>query len=135
MVLGVDQYYYISLREDQDSVCLIMTPDEGSIITDAGHKERRELMKFFQHTLVSIVKSLSKISEEIQLPIAHVPCPQCDKLHIPLDVVVSTRKRCLRCKTKIPLGYYSDLAEKGNKGIANSYNSVKQLLMDIICSN
>ena len=119
MVLGDDQYYYISLCEDQDSVCLIMTPDENSIITDAGYEEQRELIKFFQYTLVSIVKSFSKISEEIQLPIAHVPCPQCDKLHIPLDVVLSTRKRSLRCKTKIPLGYYSDLAEKGNKSIAN----------------
>ena len=118
MVLGDDQYYYISLREDQESVCLIMTPDENGIITDAGYDERRELMKFFQETLVNIVKSLSKISEGIQLPIAHVPCPQCDKLHFQLDMVLSTRKRSLRCKTKIPLGYYSDLAEKGNKVVA-----------------
>ena len=118
MVLGDDQYYYISLCEDQDSVCLIMTPDEDGIIRDAGYEERKELMKFFQSTLVNIVKSLSKTLEEIQLPVAHVPCPQCDKLHIKLDMVLSTRKRSLRCKTKLPLGYYLDLAEKGNKAVA-----------------
>ena len=115
MILGEEQYYYISLCEDRDSVRLIMTPDENGITTDAGYEERRELIKFFQHILVRIVKSLSKISEGIQLPIAYVPCPQCDELHIQLDMVVSTRQRCLRCKTKLPPGYYCDLAEKGKK--------------------
>lgn len=115
MVLGEDQYYYVSLCEEQDSICLIMTPDENGIITDIGLKERRELHKFFDATLINVVKSLSKKSEEIQLPIAHVPCPQCDKLHFRLEVVCATRKRALRCKTKIPLSYCSDLAEKGSK--------------------
>lgn len=118
MVLGDNQYYYISLREDQDSICLIMTPDEDGIITDAGLEERRKLVKFFKDTLVNIVKSLSKTSEEIQLPIAHVPCPQCDKLHFSLDIVCSAKKRALRCKTKLPLGYYSDLAGKGSEYVA-----------------
>ena len=113
MVLADDQYYYVSLCEEQDSICLIMTPDENGIITEAGLEERRDLVKFFNVTLVNIVKSLSKKSEEILLPIAHVPCPQCYKLHFTLEFVCAT-KRALRCNTKIPLGYYSDLAEKGS---------------------
>ena len=114
MVLADDQYYYVSLCEQQDSICLIMTPDERGIISETGLEERRELVKFFNVILVNIVKSLSKKSEEIQLPIAHVPCPQCYNLHFTLEVVCATKKRALRCKTKIPLDYYSDLAEKGS---------------------
>ena len=114
MVLADDQYYYVSLCEEQDSICLIMAPDEKGSISETGLVERRHLVKFFDVTLANIVKSLSKKSEEIQLPIAHVPCPQCCKIHFALEVVCATKKRALRCKTKIPLDYYSDLAEKGN---------------------
>ena len=115
MVLGDDQYYYISLREDKDSICLIMTLDENGVTTGAYLKERRELLKFFRNALENVVKSLSKMSEEeIKLPIAYVPCPQCDRLHFSLDFVCNAKKRALRCKTKLRLGYYSDLAERGS---------------------
>ena len=113
MVLGDNQYYYISLREDQDSICLIMTSDENMIIEDTELEERRELVKYCHETLHKIVNSLSKKPDEICEPTAYVPCPQCDKLHFRLDFVCSAKKRALRCKTKLPFGYYSDLAEKG----------------------
>ena len=114
MVLGDNQYYYVSLCEEQDSICLIITPDESGVITTIDLEERKQLVNFFGVTLVKIVKSLSKMSEEIKLPVAHVPCPHCNELHIELEVVCATKKRPLRCKTKIPLNYYSDLAERGN---------------------
>ena len=113
MVLGDDQYYYISLCEDLESIRLIMTPDEDGNITENGLKERRELVEYFYETLVSVVKSLSKSSEDIHLPTAYVVCPQCDELHFTLDLVLGAKKRALRCKTKLPLGYYSDLAKEG----------------------
>ena len=114
MVLGDDQYYYISLCEDQDSICLIMTLDETGVTKDAYLEERRELLNFFHVTLKNIVRSLSKMSEEeIKLPIAYVPCPQCSNLHFSLDIVSNAKKRALRCKTKLRFGYYSDLAEGG----------------------
>ena len=113
MVLGDDQYYYISLREELYSICLIMTLDENGVIKGAHLEERRELLKFFHVSLENIVRSLSKMSEEeIKLPIAYVPCPQCENLHFSLDFV-SNAKRALRCKTKLPSGYYSDLAGGG----------------------
>ena len=114
MVLGDNQYYYVSLCEEQDSICLIITPDESGVVTNIEYKERRQLVNFFGITLVNIVKSLSKMPEEIKLPVAHVPCPQCNELHIELEVVCATKKRALRCRTKIPLDHYSDLAERGN---------------------
>ena len=113
MVLGDDQYYYISHCEDQGSICLIMTPDENGIVSDAGLEARRDLINHVNTTLISIVKSISKVSGEFQLPVAYVPCPQCDKLHITLEIVCAAKKRALRCKTKLPLGYYCDLARKG----------------------
>ena len=113
MVLGDDQYYYISLCEDQGSICLIMTPDENEQVSDAGLEVRRDLINHINTTLISIIKSISKVSGEFQLPVAYVPCPQCDKLHITLEIVCAAKKRALRCKTKLPLGYYSDLARKG----------------------
>ena len=113
MVLGDDQYYYVSLCEDQGSICLIITPDESQSISVTGLEARRDLIKYVNTTLISIVKSISKVSGEFQLPVAHVPCPQCDKLHFTLEFICAAKKRALRCKTKLPLGYYSDLAEKG----------------------
>ena len=112
MVLGDDQYYYISLCEDQDSICLIMVSDESAESgNDTGFEERRKLVHDFEKALINIVKSLSKSPEEIQLPTAYIPCPRCNELHLLLEFVCS--KRALRCRTKLPLGYYSDL-----KGVA-----------------
>ena len=113
MVLGDNQYYYISLCEDLDTIRLIMTPDESGIITDAGLEERRKLLKHFRKSLFTIAKSLSKLPEDIQKPIALIPCPQCNGLHLQLDLVCNA-KRSVRCITKLPPDYYSDLAEKGS---------------------
>lgn len=113
MVLGDNQYYYISLNEDQGCICLIMTPDESNDITSDELDQRRELVQYFRTTLINIVKSLSKVADELQTPVPFIPCPQCDRLHFTLDIICNAKKRVLRCKTKLPMGYYSNLAVKG----------------------
>ena len=118
MVLGEDQYYYISLCEHQGSICLIMTLDEDNNITsdnipDIIFEQRIELVEYIRTTLNNVVKSLSKIDDEFESPVPYVPCPQCDRLHLKLDMVCNPKKRVQRCKTKLPLGYYSNLGRKG----------------------
>ena len=114
MVLGDNQYYYISLNEDQGNICLIMTPDENNdIVANNELDQRIELVQYIRATLISIVKSLSKAADELQLPVPYVPCPQCDRLHFKLDFICDAKKRALRCKKKLPMGYYSNLAVKG----------------------
>ena len=118
MVLGEDQYYYISLCEDQDSICLIMTLDEdnnrkGSNIPDIIFEQRIELVEYIRTTLDNIVKSLSKMENEFKSPVPYVPCPQCNRLHLELDIVCNANKRVQRCKTKLPSNYYSNLGRKG----------------------
>ena len=118
MVLGEDQYYYISLCEDQGSICLIMTLDEDNNIIndnipDVIFEQRIELIEYIRTTLGNIVKSLSKMADEFQSPVPYVPCPQCDRLHLKLDIVRDAKRRVLRCKTKLPNGYYSNLGGKG----------------------
>ena len=106
--LGADQKYYISRCEEKQSIQLTITvvgDDEEHI------EERRSLIDDITELLDDIVKVFMPATKE--RPSLLIPCPLCPKLHIPLDIVCSSK--VIFCPNdddkSLPRGYYSDLLQ------------------------
>jgi len=128
-VLGNDQVYYILLNQSKESICLIFSPDEDGIVGSEGIKERLELVQYFRDNLTNVMKITNP---SLKSPVPYIPCPQCSGLHFSLDFISgTTRRRFLRCGTKISPDYYSDFRQLS--GNCHLYTYVCNVLMFIVC--
>ena len=112
LVLGSDQYYYVTLSEEKDSIRLAITPDEDGIVSITGLQERWKLIEFFQAKLWQITTKFMPASD---VPESYIPCSLCPILHLKLDEI-RTNKNPLRCsRGKLPANYYKHLRQYPGK--------------------
>ena len=108
LVLGRDQFYYVNLCEDHNSIRLAITPDEDGIVKLQGLQERWRLIEYFDAKLKQIIQSFMPASD---LPQCYIPCSFCSHLHLKLDDIRANDKP-LRCHNrKFPADYYIDIRQ------------------------
>ncbi|XP_065902538.1 uncharacterized protein [Dysidea avara] len=106
LVLGSDQYYYVS--NDNDCIRLVVSPDEDGVVSVAGLQDRWNLIAFFSTKLMEISATFMPASAP---PECYIPCSLCPNLHLKLDEIRANQKplRCL--KGKLHPDYYKHLRQ------------------------
>ena len=125
LALGDDQFYYVILHENKESIWIVFCPDQNGTVGADGIKERLKLFKEFRQNLCD---SLTAIAKSLKKPIPFIPCPICAELHIKLDLICGKRKSVIRCDLgKIPPNYYLDFRDSA--GLLLNYISFDSLLI------
>ena len=109
LVLGSDQYYYVSLSDEKDGIRLAISPDEDGVVSIAGLQNRWDLIEFFSTKLKEITATFMPASAP---PECYIPCSKCPHLHLKLDDIRINEMQ-LRCsRGKLPPDYYKCLRQK-----------------------
>jgi len=108
LVLGIDQYYYVSLSDEKDSIRLAITPDEDGFVGAEGLQNRWNLVEFCRDKLKEITTTFMPASAP---PECYIPCSLCPKLHLKLDDVRATHLQLRCCKGKMARDYYQCLRQ------------------------
>ena len=104
MVLGVGQYYCISLAEEKYSIKLsiVLLPTSKS-----SSEERKELLHFFQGKLQGMV---AEFMPATKLPVGYIPCFHCDRLHAEVELLLNgEQQHCPVVDKPIPPHHYQSL--------------------------
>ena len=110
MILGIGQYYTVSLAEEKFSIQLtiILDPD-----TEHSAELRKDLLQYFQLKLDLVVEDFVSAAKK---PIAYIPCCFCDKLHLKLTLLLQGKQQHCPNKNKpLPLKYYRTLVSDEGK--------------------
>ena len=108
LVLGIDQYYYVTLSDENDSIRLAITPDEDGVVSIAGLQNRWNLIEFFSAKLREITTTFMPASAP---PECYIPCSLCPNLHIRLDEI-RANEMPLRCsRGRLTSDYYKSLRQ------------------------
>ena len=109
LVLGIDQYYYVSLSDEKDSIRLAITPDEDGVVGAEGKQNRWNLVEFCRDKLKEITTTFMPASAP---PECYIPCSLCLNLHLKLDEIRATQLP-LRCsRGKLARDYYQSLRQR-----------------------
>ena len=108
LVLGIDQYYYVSLSGGKDSIRLAITPDEDGVVSAVGLQNRWNLVEFFSDKLKETTETFMPASAP---PECYIPCNLCPKLHLKLDEFRANQLPLHCSKGKLALGYYQSLRQ------------------------
>lgn len=104
MVLGRDQYFSISLCEQQYSIRLSFI-----LLPGAQHSADRriELLQYFQCKLEMVMEDFMKASTK---PVAYIPCCFCDELHVEFQRLLEREQQhCASVGKPLPDEHYRDL--------------------------
>jgi len=110
MVLGIGQYYTISLVEEKFSIQLSIILDSD---TEHSAELRKDLLQYFHSKLDFVVQDFMQAAKK---PIAYIPCCFCNKLHLKLALLLQGKQQHCPHKNKpLPLKYYRTLvSDEGN---------------------
>ena len=108
LVLGSNQYYYVTLSDENDSIRIAISPDEDGVVSITGLQSRRNLIEFFSARLTEITATFMPASAP---PECYIPCSLCPGLHLRLDEI-RAYELPLRCsKGKLTSHYYKSLRQ------------------------
>ena len=108
LVLGIDQYYYVSLSDEKDSIRLAFTPDEYGVVSAEGLQNRWNLIEFFSTKLKEATATFMPASTP---PECYIPCSLCPKLHLKLDEIRANQMPLCCSRGKLARDYYQSLRQ------------------------
>jgi len=112
LVLGIDQYYYVSLSDEKDCIRLAITPDESNVVSITGLQNRWNLVEFFNAKLQKITATFMPASSR---PECYIPCNLCPKLHLKLDEIRANQNPLCCFRGRLAPDYYQDLRQYPGK--------------------
>jgi len=108
LVLGIDQYYYVSLSDEKDSIRLAIAPDEYGVVGAEGMQNRWNLVEFCRDKLKEITATFMPASAP---PECYIPCSLCPKLHLKLDEIRATQLPLGCSRGKLARDYYQSIRQ------------------------
>ena len=108
LVLGIDQYYYVSLSDEKDCIRLAITPDERDVVSITGLQNRWNLVEFFSAKLQKITATFMPASSP---PECYIPCSLCPKLHLKLDEIRANQMPLCCFRGRLAPDYYLGLRQ------------------------
>ncbi|XP_065911265.1 uncharacterized protein [Dysidea avara] len=108
LVLGIDQYYYVSLSDEKDSIRLAITPDEYGVVSAVGLQNRWNLVTLFCAKLKETMATFMPASAP---PECYIPCNLCPKLHLKLDEIRANQMPLCCSRGKLAPDYYQSLRQ------------------------